>query len=109
MNEFLVAGFIDEIEKQSGRVGAAIGGTITGAGLIPGSAIGASEGRRWRSYGGQLAGGITGAALTNLLSGGRAGMGPMLVGAMLGGGAGAYLAHGPDDPKKGKKEKQKTQ
>jgi len=96
MQDILWDAFEDELEKTAGRLGATIGGSVPGV-VAAGAPIGASDGKRLRTWLGSLAGQFGGAAIARGLTKGR--LGPMLVGGGIGGGIGAYLAHGPNKKK----------
>jgi len=102
------------MKKNAGRAEATLGGAVTGMGLLPGAAVGASPGRRIRTQIGQYTGAVLGVLVANALASkvqpymdkqlaGTShtfhlqGAPARIMGAMAGGAAGAYLAHGEDD------------
>lgn len=106
MSNIYLEKIAEELEKEAGQTGAAVGGALAG---WPGAAIGADKGKRLQSAGGALGGALAGGAISNAVLRGaknpRAKLAASLVSSMVGSSAGAAAAHGKSDKKKGQEKK----
>jgi len=104
MEHIIWEAFEDELEKMAGQTAATFGGAVPGI-FAAGAPLGASDGKRLRTWGGALTGQILGGIVGSMLTGSR--MGGILPGVMAGGALGANLAHGPNKRKRVRRRKRR--